>query len=87
MGDLMGYVKPKSTILASAMEKPKANERPTNLLLTLPEAWKLLRISKTSLYRLLNENVLKDVRIRGRRFVPQSEIHAYIAAQLTRGAA
>lgn len=81
----MGYTKPKSTILASAMEKPKMQA--TNLLLTIPEACEHLRISKWSLYRLLNENKLKSVRILGRRLIPRTEVDNFIAAQLAEGAA
>lgn len=81
----MGYVRPKSSILASAMKKPKPHA--TNLLLTIPEACEQLRVSRWSVYRLLDENKLKSVRIRGRRLIPRAEVDNFISAQLAEGTA
>lgn len=81
----MGYAKPKSTVLAAAIEKPK--NQAANLLLTIPEACEQLRVSRWSIYRLLNENKLKSVRILGRRLIPRAEMDSFIAAQLAEGAA
>lgn len=67
------------------MEKPKAQA--TNVLLTIPEACEQLRVSKWSVYRLLGENKLKSVRIRGRRLIPRAEVDNFITAQLAEGTA
>lgn len=82
----MGYMVPKSSILRTALEKP-ATQDPGNLLLTIPEACNQLRVSKWSLYRLLNENKLKSLRIRGRRLIPRAELDNFISSQLAEGAA
>lgn len=82
----MGYRPlPKSEVLRAALEeKPKQLKRP---LLTLAEAAEYLRTSKWTIYRLLDENQLKSVRIRGRRLIPEVEIEHFIANQLAEGAA
>ena len=82
----MGYRPlPKAEVLREALnDKPKQLKRP---LLTLAEAAEYLRTSKWTIYRLLDENQLKSIRIRGRRLIPEIEIEHFIAAQLAEGAA
>jgi excisionase family DNA binding protein len=55
--------------------------------MTLAEAAEYLRTSKWTIYRLLDENQLKSVRIRNRRLIPEVEIERFVAAQLAEGAA
>ena len=81
----MGYRPlPQSQVLRAALEK---QEKPKRVLLTLVEAAEYLRTSKWTIYRLLDENQLKSIRIRGRRLIPEVEIEHFIAAQLAEGAA
>lgn len=81
----MGYRPlPQAAVLRAALEKPK---QPRQALLTLAEVAEYLRTSKWTIYRLLDENQLKSVRIRGRRLVPETEIERFVAAQLAEGAA
>jgi len=56
--------------------------RPINfsLLLTIAEAAKALRISRSSLYRLFEGGELAWVQIGGSRRVTSAEIHRFIAA-------
>lgn len=44
-------------------------------LLTVAEACEALRISKWSLYRLINEHRLRTIQIGARRLVPRDELH------------
>jgi excisionase family DNA binding protein len=56
--------------------------RPINgsLLLTIAEAAKALRISRSSIYRLFEGGELAWVQIGGSRRVTSAEIHRFIAA-------
>jgi excisionase family DNA binding protein len=49
-------------------------------LLTLEEAWTHLRISRSTLYNLMDSGELRSVRVGSRRLVPASAIAAYIAS-------
>ena len=52
----------------------------TNLL-TIPEAAARLRVSRSTLYRLLQAHEIETVRIIGRRLVPADAVEAFIASQ------
>lgn len=55
---------------------PTTNGAP--LLLTVPEACDALRISRWSLYQLINKRRLKSVRIDRRRFVTTVDLAAFV---------
>lgn len=81
----MGYLPvPKAQVLRAALEK---QEKPKRALLTLTEAAEILRMSKWTIYRLLDEHQLRAIKIRSRRLIPASEIERFIAARLAEGAA
>lgn len=48
-------------------------------LLTLPEAAQALRISRSSLYRLMGRQELGSVRVGGRRLISRRVLEAFIA--------
>lgn len=48
-------------------------------LLTIAEALAVLRVSRTTLYELMNDGDLPVVKIRGRRFVRDDDLAALIA--------
>lgn len=48
-------------------------------LLTLPEAAQRLRISRSSLYRLMDRQELPSVRVGGRRLISSRMLDAFIA--------
>jgi excisionase family DNA binding protein len=76
----MGSTQPKSDALRQAWQRKKQDAaRPT--LLTISEVCDCLRVSRHTIYRLLNERKLPSVRILSRRLIPLSAIEAFIAAQ------
>jgi excisionase family DNA binding protein len=62
---------------SSIAESPPSR---TSLLLTIPEAAAALRVSRSSIYRLLDSGKLPWVQICGKRRVSTAEIHRFIAA-------
>jgi excisionase family DNA binding protein len=56
------------------------------LLLTVPEACEALRISRWSLYQLINKRRLKTVRIDRRRLVAPADLAALIEELRAEGA-
>jgi excisionase family DNA binding protein len=76
----MGSIAPKSDALRQALaNKKKEVEKP--VLLTITEACDCLRVSRHTIYRLLNERKLPSIRILSRRLIPLAAIEAFIAAQ------
>jgi excisionase family DNA binding protein len=55
-------------------------------LLTLTESAAALRISKPTLYRLMETGELATVKIRRRTFIERGELTRFIARHRTRGA-
>lgn len=55
-------------------------------LLTVPEVCDALRISKWSLYRLINERRLRTVRIGARRLVTRDDLKLLLAELRAEGA-
>lgn len=64
---------------ASASTNPNGSIQ----LLTVPEACEALRISKWSLYRLIQEGKLASVTIGARRLVPRRSVEEFVGALLT----
>jgi excisionase family DNA binding protein len=62
---------------SSIAEGPPAR---AGLLLTIPEAAEALRISRSSIYRLLGSRELSWVLVCGKRRVSTAEINRFIAA-------
>lgn len=62
---------------SSMAESPPAR---AGLLLTIPEAAEALRISRSSIYRLLDSRELSWVLVCGKRRVSTAEINRFIAA-------
>lgn len=77
----MVNLEPSSEALRSARHSPK-QEDPKRELLTIAEACDYLRVSRHSIYRLINERKLPSVPILSRRMIQLADIKAYIAAQL-----
>ena len=76
----MGYLQPNSEILRQSLEKPKQHTR--QALLTIPEACVYLRVSRHTIYRLLNERKLASVRVLRRRLIPFDSVEQYIAREM-----
>jgi excisionase family DNA binding protein len=55
------------------------------LLLTVPEACEALRISRWSLYQLINKRRLKTVRIDRRRLIAPADLTALVEELRTEG--
>jgi excisionase family DNA binding protein len=80
----MGSIAPKSNALKQALAcKKKEVGKP--VLLTIAETCDCLRISRTSMYRLINERKLASVSILKRRLIPLDAVETFIA-QGTEGA-
>lgn len=80
----MGYTQPRSEALKAALGAPKHKTVKPVLLLTIAEASDCLRVSRHTMYRLLNERKLPSIRILSRRLIPLAAIEAFIAAQAER---
>lgn len=76
----MGYLQPRSEALKSALSASK-RDAVKPILLTISEASECLRVSRHTMYRLLNERKLPSVRILSRRLIPLTAIETFIAAQ------
>lgn len=55
---------------------------PEAQLLRIPEAAEQLNISRTTMYRLINDGTIKTVRVGQRQRVPAAEINRLIAEQM-----
>ena len=58
-----------------------------DLVLSVREAAEVLRISRQSLYVVLNNGELKSIKVGKRRLVPVAELERFVSAKLTGGAA
>lgn len=68
----MTELRPRSEVLRRAMERPVKSE--ASAMLTVNEACTHLRISKWSLYRLIQKKELKTIKIGSRRLIPMDAI-------------
>lgn len=55
---------------------------PSNRLLTIPEALQVLRIGRSSFYKLTSKGKIRTLRLGGRTLVPEREIDRLISAAL-----
>ena len=76
----MGSTQPKSDALRQAWQRKK-QETGRPILLTISEVCDCLRVSRHTVYRLLNERKLPSVHILSRRLVPLAAIEALIARE------
>ena len=83
----MGYIMPKALALRAPLEKPKPSSPLTTALLTIDEARAALRVSKWTVYRLVNDRQLDTLKIGSRRLIPLHAVETYIARKLAEGAA
>jgi len=74
----MGEIKPRAEVLRQAMERSKQEESPATTMLTVPEACERLRISKWTLYRLIQAGKLTSVKIGSRRLISLASIAKFI---------
>jgi excisionase family DNA binding protein len=49
-------------------------------LLTIPEVVELLKVSRWTVYRLMQERELVGVKVRGGRRITEASVSAYVAA-------
>ena len=76
----MGPIQPKSDALKQAWQR-KRHENGKPILLTISEASDCLRVSRHTIYRLLNERKLASIRILKRRLVPLKAVEDFIARE------
>ena len=76
----MGSIQPKSDALKQAWQRKK-QESGKPILLTISEASDCLRVSRHTIYRLLNERKLASIRILKRRLVPLKALEDFIARE------
>lgn len=69
----MDEVTPKAAVLRQALERGKSMPA-TRAMLTVEEACQYLRISKWTLYRLIQAGKLKTLKIGSRRLVRQESL-------------
>ena len=69
----MDEVTPKAAVLRQALERGKSMSA-TRAMLTVDEACQYLRISKWTLYRLIQAGKLKTLKIGSRRLVRQESL-------------
>lgn len=74
----MDEFKPRAEVLRQAMERSKQDEPSAPTMLTVPEACERLRISKWTLYRLIQSGRLTSVKIGSRRLISVSSIAKFI---------
>jgi excisionase family DNA binding protein len=87
-GDLsMGYIVPRALALRQSIEKPKSTAPFASTLLTVAEACSALRISKWTLYRLIQRKQLKTIKIGSRRLIPLQSVEHFITQLQAEGAA
>lgn len=76
----MGYVRPKADVLRQGWEKRKQdNKKP--VLLTVPEVCDCLRVSRYTIYRLLNQRKLASVHVLKRRLVPLEALEDFLSRE------
>src|SRR5882762_9808134 len=86
-GFRMGYAIPRALALRAPIEKPKHTSLLTTSLLTIEEARAALRVSKWTVYRLVNDRQLETLKIGSRRLIPAHTVEQYIARKLAEGTA
>jgi excisionase family DNA binding protein len=73
---------PKSAALREALEKARQRKQGhvpvSTAMLTMREACKELRISRWSLYRLINEGRVESVKIGRRRLIPADALADFV---------
>ncbi|MFN8164553.1 MAG: helix-turn-helix domain-containing protein [Solirubrobacterales bacterium] len=65
-----------------AVNQPHAQDSTRPLLMTVAEAAREMRISKSTLYVLLAKRELRGLKVEGARRIPTAEVEAWIARQL-----
>ena len=55
------------------------------LLLTIPEAAQALRVSRSTIYRLINDGLLDTIRIRSRLRIRPSDLDRFLLLQQRQG--
>ena len=73
----MEELQPRSRALREALNRSKENES-VQAMLTVTEACAQLRISKWTLYRLMQSGKLASVKIGSRRLIPMRAITKFI---------
>ena len=74
----MQDITPKATVLRAAMQSHRLAAPAGNGMLTVVEACEFLRISKWTLYRLIQANQLRTVKIGSRRLVRRQSLAEFI---------
>ena len=76
----MGDAIPKSAALRDAIGNPKPTVAGTNAVLTVEEACQYLRISKWTLYRLIQRNELTTMKIGKHRRIRRESLEEFVAS-------
>lgn len=69
---------PKSTTLRTALQRAKQPASPGGGMLTVEEACQYLRISKWTLYRLIQSGTLRTIKIGSRRLIPMQALQDFV---------
>jgi excisionase family DNA binding protein len=65
-------------VLREAWNRARNKDMDEPIMLSVVEAYRRLRISKTTLYDLMNTGELGFVKIRSRRFIPTRTLEEFI---------
>jgi len=71
-------IKPRATVLRDAVERSGEAKHFPSAMLTVAEACQHLRISKWTLYRLIQGGKLPTIKIGSRRLISTRSIHQFI---------
>ena len=74
----MENITPRSTVLRDALAGTKPATPTGNGVFTVEEACQYLRISKWTLYRLIQSGKLKTIKIGSRRLVRVQSLHEFV---------
>ena len=74
----MEDITPRSTTLRDALAGGKPSTRPSSAMLTVDEACEYLRISKWTLYRLIQTGKLKTIKIGSRRLIRTVSLQEFV---------
>jgi excisionase family DNA binding protein len=74
----MEDMKPRAAVLRDALDDGKSAAASSSAMLTVDEACQYLRISKWTLYRLIQGNKVKTIKIGSRRLIRRQSVLDFV---------